>query len=149
MIENEYLDAIKYILNKLKEIEASDIIEDITQVIAGKVPEQEELYISNRLEKEFRNISTQRLRDLTGEEKYKATVEILENYINTTPKVFNKVAGLFNTYLDKLRWEYDKSDDLITQEDNFPGYLNFNISPEDEIRIEKSILTLKAFTERG
>lgn len=145
--DEEYLDAVKYILNKLKEIEAFDVIKDITQVTAGKVPE-EELFIDNHWEQEF-SISTQRLRELTWEEKYMVTIEILENCINTTPRIFNKVACLFNTPLNKIKWEYDKSDDFIAKENNLLGHLTLNISPEEENQIEKNISKLKAFAGRG
>lgn len=140
MDETDYKELLEYLIEQLEKKQAYNIVDQIKEVAASKVTEDD--LINNNLKKsqktlesipelskeiidannskssdfndklKYNNIGTAKLRNLTNEEIFSRAVEILINYLQTMPKMANRISTLFNTNIENIKWGFEENENF-------------------------------------
>ena len=82
------------------------IVDDIEEIRTNSKSKQ--FHFNNViLKSEYKHIGKTILRDLTNREIFLEAIEVLINYLRTTPKMANRISVLFETNPENIRWEFD------------------------------------------
>ncbi len=121
MDEGDYKELVEFLIQQLTEKEEIDFVNQIKEVAASKVTMDtpkiyEELTNidskSKNSKSDYKDIGKIRLRNLTNKEIFSEAVEILTNYLQTTPKMAHRISVLFKTDAESIIWKFDKEETL-------------------------------------
>lgn len=152
MDETDYKELLEFLIEQLEKKEAIDVVNQIKGVAASKVtvdePSNENFktfedksYFNNEMPKsEYKDIGKTRLRNLTNKEIFSEAIEILTNYLQTTPKMANRISVLFKTDAENIRWRFDKEETFYKNGIDFISSTLAVTNEEDKINEYLSIL---------
>ena len=171
MDETEYKELLEYLIEQLEKKQAFDVVNQIKEVAASKITEDitnnedfkklqktledtpkiyEEITNTDikykKSKSEYKDIGKTRLRNLTNKEIYSETVEILTNYLQTTPKIANRISVLFTTDAEKIGWKFDKEETFYKKRIDFLSSILVATNEESKINEYLSILKTEAIT---
>ncbi|MFZ3168126.1 MAG: hypothetical protein WA130_10975 [Candidatus Methanoperedens sp.] len=128
MDETEYKELLEYLKEQLEKKGAIDVVNQIKEVAASKVtvdvevqkkvediPEifkeiTDTISKSKKLKSDYKDIGKTRLRNLTNKEIFSEAIKILINYLQTLPKMTNRISVLLKIDSEKIRWKFDTED---------------------------------------
>lgn len=147
MIESDYEALISYIIDELRSLEAVSIIQQIEELESLKILESEKPRKKKSEPYELFNkeISNSVTRQMTFEEMYHATLEILENYLVTVPIMVKNITKLLKIESGSISWSAE-GNNRIDKRRKETSLIDIDIlKPENVDEIRNIIDKLKAY----
>ena len=108
MQDREYNDLLNYLLDKLKQLNAIQVTNDIRQLISnGKIVEMHDTVELKKLKIKKREVGKTRTLPLTPKEAFETAIKYLEHVIIDLPLYEQKITKAFG---NNVVWKFDKGE---------------------------------------